>query len=214
MVLYIITFPNSKKYIGITNNIIRRKYQHKTYSKTQTTRLYNAIKKYGWENLIWKIIPMKNEKIAASKEIEYIKKYKTQNKLYGYNLNPGGDISRLGCKHTDETKKKIGLNSKSRVQGKNNPFYGKKHSIKTKKLISKNRKGKNAGINNHNFGKKASIASRLANRYAHSKFNENDIKNIKMKHTEGMTQTNIAKEYNVSLSTINRIVHNKVWYEM
>ena len=55
--LYIITFPNNKKYIGITTNFRARKNKHK-YRKDkkayQHLKLYRAINKYGFDNLIWK----------------------------------------------------------------------------------------------------------------------------------------------------------------
>ena len=43
-------------YIGITNNFNQRMFAHKSASKNNDYPLYNAIKKYGWDNLIKEIL--------------------------------------------------------------------------------------------------------------------------------------------------------------
>ena len=46
MYLYIATFPNDKKYIGITKNLNDRKRKHKFRAKRGDSEyLYNAIRK-------------------------------------------------------------------------------------------------------------------------------------------------------------------------
>lgn len=49
---------NGKIYIGSTQNLKRRIYQHKLESKNKhnSNRLYSDAKKYGWENFQWYII--------------------------------------------------------------------------------------------------------------------------------------------------------------
>ena len=56
--------------------------------------------------------------------------------------NPGG-FAMLGKKHSEETKRKIGLKSKGRK-----PMFGKRHSEETKMKISNSLKGKFPGEKN------------------------------------------------------------------
>lgn len=88
-VVYQITFPNNKKYIGFSSNIIRRWKGPSEYS-TQPL-ISRAIAKYGWENLIKEVIFVSDNKQAAlDKEAELIEKYNLLNFDYGYNMVPGG----------------------------------------------------------------------------------------------------------------------------
>jgi predicted GIY-YIG superfamily endonuclease len=49
MVIYKLTSPSGKIYIGKTRNFIKRCDQHKKKSETQCKYpLYNSIRKYGW----------------------------------------------------------------------------------------------------------------------------------------------------------------------
>lgn len=91
---------------------------------------YNAIQKYGWDNIEHEIVASHLTKDEACKmEISLIDKLSTYKNEYGYNMTLGGE----GFLHTDEQKK---ARSKA-MQGSNNHYYGKKHSEETKKLISK-----------------------------------------------------------------------------
>ena len=58
-IIYKANFPNGKCYIGQTKNELNtRIIQHKSDSKYNTTNIpfYNAIKKYGFDNIVWEII--------------------------------------------------------------------------------------------------------------------------------------------------------------
>ena len=130
-IVYMHICPNSKKYIGITKQSPEKRWKKGEGYKTQNL-FYRAIKKYKWEN-IKHIILFKNlsYEIACKKEIEYIKKYKTNNYNFGYNVSSGGKgnngviisekqkqiISKAlkgnkhakGYKHTEEECKKMSL---------------------------------------------------------------------------------------------------------
>lgn len=69
---------------------------------------YRAINKYGW-NCFQHDILFKNltEDEACKIEIELIAKFNTQNPLYGYNIQSGGNH----CLHTQESKNKMRLNN-------------------------------------------------------------------------------------------------------
>lgn len=67
--------------------------------------IYNAIQKYGWENIKHKILYehlTKDE--AEQKEIELISRYKSNKIKYGYNIDNGGNHQG---KMSEETKRKL-----------------------------------------------------------------------------------------------------------
>lgn len=88
--VYIHTSPNNKRYIGISKHPKDRwDYGH---GYKQNTYFWNAIKKYGWNNFKHEIVFVGlTENEAKHKEIMLIKKYKSNNRQYGYNHTIGGD---------------------------------------------------------------------------------------------------------------------------
>ena len=97
------TSPSSKVYIGVTNNINQR-WSGNGRKYKGSTRIHNAIKKYGWENFKHEILFSGLTKDNAyKKEKELIEKYKSTNPLYGYNLQSGG----ITGEHNQESKNKI-----------------------------------------------------------------------------------------------------------
>jgi len=149
--VYMHVCPNGKVYIGITMQMVERRWQKgKGYAYGNNPFFYNAIKKYGWEN-IKHIILFKNmnKKQAELKEVELIKKYKSSNRNFGYNLNKGGN----SCgKHSVEYKKKM-----SKIQKeiwKNDIERRRKQSERMKnRTLSDSTKEK---IRQANLGKKQS----------------------------------------------------------
>ena len=89
--IYMHVCPNNKRYIGITKQLPEKRWKKGDGYRTQE-HFKRAINKYGWEN-IQHIILFKNltKKEACNKEIELIKKYKSNNYKYGYNVSSGGD---------------------------------------------------------------------------------------------------------------------------
>jgi len=100
-------FPNGKKYIGITAQALKRRFDcGRGY---QTNPMKRAIKKYGWENVRHELLFNNLEKEDAyKKEIELIEKYNTTNIENGYNISAGGSGSN-GWKASNETKEKMRL---------------------------------------------------------------------------------------------------------
>ena len=81
---------NGKKYIGITRQNPKRRWQKGCgYDRTY---FGNAIKKYGWDGFTHEIVAEKrSEKDACELEIALIKYYKTNQREYGYNISAGGE---------------------------------------------------------------------------------------------------------------------------
>jgi len=159
-IVYKHIFPNDKIYIGITSQKPERRW-NKGKGYKNSTRIYNAIQKYGWENVKHEIL-YDNLTVdeAETKERELIKKYKSNDDKYGYNLETGGNLNK---EISEKTKKKIS----KRVSGKNNPMYGrsamlgKHHTEETKKILRKKMNSyevhqklseKNKGKNNPMYG--------------------------------------------------------------
>lgn len=90
--IYMLEFPNNKKYIGCTKS----RFNYRTGangSKYTATKIKEAITKYGWNNVKKTIIKDKlTYQEAKYYENFYITKYNTLDDLYGYNSKEGGDF--------------------------------------------------------------------------------------------------------------------------
>lgn len=122
--VYMHITPSNKRYIGITCKKTKYRWNNgKGYKNNK--HFYSAIIKYGWEN-IEHIILFENltKEEAEQKEIELIKKYSSNNREYGYNIENGGKcVGRV----SDETKNKLSIASKKLWADKD---YRKKQSLK------------------------------------------------------------------------------------
>jgi group I intron endonuclease len=155
MIIYsiykIVNQINGKVYIGFTSKEHHRFTTHQKVtknSKHSKRLLYFAVKKYGWENFEFTIIyqSLDEEYCLTTMEPFFINEYNSFNS--GYNMTKGGE-GRVGFKHSEETKYKIG----SRTRGTNlseehkqkisKSHIGIKPPAATRALMSKNRKGKN-----------------------------------------------------------------------
>lgn len=138
---------NHKKYIGITCQKPAQRWRNGKGYKIGAFK--NAIEKYGWNNFEHIVLyEHLSKEDACLKEIELIKKYKTMNKEFGYNMCEGGNLT-VGYHHTEESKNKMSEKRKGMYKGKNNPMYGRKPPIYGKHLtqehkrkISEAKKGK------------------------------------------------------------------------
>ena len=174
--IYMHIFPNGKRYIGITSKSPPSKRWGKNgrcYKKQP--RLWNAIQKYGWDNIVHRIV-LTNETYEYACRVEkcLIKHFQTRDKKHGYNLTDGGEGS-VGYVPTEETRKKIGDSVRGKLKGvpkseehkqnlskafmgrtpwnKNIPF-----SEQAKINMSKAHKGKYLGIENPNYNNHDAIA--------------------------------------------------------
>lgn len=129
---------NQKKYIGITHTTLYKRWGNNGsgYKNGRQSVFGRAIDKYGWDNfdhiVLFENLTMDE---ACKKEIEYIKKYNTQDPNYGYNIQPGGQLGNAGVKFSEESKQKM-----SDVK------RGKKLSEEHKRKISESCKGHKPGI--------------------------------------------------------------------
>lgn len=126
--VYIHTFPNGKKYVGVTcwKPELRWGANGCNYKNPY---MVNAIKKYGWNNITHEIVAKGLTVDQASQmEIELIEKYNSADKRHGYNISLGGVESKICSEQTKEKLRQANL--------------GKVMSEESKRKISEYQKGK------------------------------------------------------------------------
>lgn len=154
--------PNGKVYVGVTclKPIQRWKKDGSGYKRN--THFWGAIQRYGWDNFTHEILAENLTQEQAEKiEIEEIKKNKSTDKNFGYNISSGGCVNFP----TEETKLKISEankgrkwteEQKQRIAGRDKGRFvpiewrikmsiaqtGRKHSQEVKKKISEANKGR------------------------------------------------------------------------
>src|SRR5436190_3412409 len=126
-VIYKITSPTNKLYVGKTYDLRKRINCHKHCAKKGSNIiLHNSIRKYGWENHVLEVIEEVPDEQLNEREMFWIAELKTY--CYDYpgqmNMTKGGEGQRSTWMHKTEQRKK----QSERFTGKGNPFYGKNHS--------------------------------------------------------------------------------------
>ena len=136
----IINLVDGKLYIGSSVRLRQRKHHHFSdlgKDKHSNNHLQNAYNKYGKDNFKWEVIEYVefNEEKAVLKinllerEQYYLDLFKCYDDSLGYNILAIAG-SRLGDRHTKETKKRIGDFNR-----------GKKRTEEQIKLLSESHKG-------------------------------------------------------------------------
>lgn len=123
--IYKITSPSGKIYIGQSIDIENRQKMYRLMHCKYQTKIYNSIKKYGWENHFFEIIHECSQEELNELEKYYINLFNTFNNDIGLNLRSGGYRGALN----DDAKKRIGEAQK-----------GKTVSLETRNKISESNK--------------------------------------------------------------------------
>lgn len=135
----IINKVNGKYYVGSSNNIkVRWKNHIKTLNKNihKNPHLQSAWNKYGSDNFIFNIVELCSLENLTEIEQKYLD-IAHQNKQTNYNIGTFAENSFRGRKHTDVTKKIIGLKSKIRNKGRIVSTI-EREKIRKRKLIEYN----------------------------------------------------------------------------
>lgn len=209
MKIYIYSFINKingHRYIGKTNNIERRKREHKSLAYNEKIIghekdciWYKKIREYGFDNFNFEILEIANENNWAEREKYWIKYYNTY-KGAGYNMTPGGeDGSNLFLLDEEEAEEvRVLLKEKKLSQSK----IADKFNI-SETLVS----NINQGI-----------------RYVSDKYNYPIRKNYKngledygeliylLKNTI-LTFKEIAEKLNMGESTVKKINYGKIFHD-
>lgn len=194
---------NGKFYIGSTIDFDKRKYDHFRDLKNNNHHSYhlqNAFNKHGEQSFIFEAI----EKLEPNKG-----KLLEREQCWIDSLTPEYNICKiagscLGIKLSDETKQKMSEAQKGKhlseetkrkmsesKKGEKHPFYGKHLSEEAKQKLSEARKGENSPS---------------------AKLTWEKVNEMREKYKTGSyTLKQLAKEYEVSQSTIQQVMENRTW---
>lgn len=133
-VIYKITSPSGRVYVGKTKRLKIRIWEYRWRSKKRKSIIHDSIKGYGWEAHKLEVIEEISDELLNEREMFWIKELNTfyLDNENGMNMTRGGDGNVPSWKHNIERRKK---QSKA-FSGKNNPFYGKTHSEEYRKRKS------------------------------------------------------------------------------
>ena len=119
------TSPSGKVYVGITQQDPEIRW-HSGHGYKRQQRFYNAIKKYGWQNITHEIIASGlTKEQAEAEEVRLIALYHSTDRGYGYNTENGGNSPD---KVTDELR----MRHRELKLGALNPCYGRKQTLAQK----------------------------------------------------------------------------------
>lgn len=94
--VYIHTLPNGKRYVGITKQDVKDRWRS-GHGYKGNSRFYNAILKYGWENIKHEVLfDGLTQKEAYELEKQMVALNESNNPNYGYNQTEGGANMYLG----------------------------------------------------------------------------------------------------------------------
>jgi hypothetical protein len=130
---------SGKRYIGQSIcKLNRRKSSHKCscFTQKKKTILNDAIRSYGWDKFIWKVILTCENKELDYYETELIAAYKLTDRQYGYNEEGGGNRGkyRPSAKWSGEKNGMFG--KKCNSNQKRGLLLGHKWQRDNKKIVS------------------------------------------------------------------------------
>lgn len=141
---------NNKVYIGITGRKAELRWRkgigYRPKKTTHVAYFYNAILKYGWDSFDHEILYSSLTKEEAEiKEIALIYSYQSNVRVFGYNIDSGGNSRG---KLSEETKKKVSeswnINKEERSRRISEGKKGIKFTDEHRKNLSEAKKGKKA----------------------------------------------------------------------
>lgn len=92
--IYKISFPNGKVYIGQTKNVVLRVKDYLN-SDRENRFVTRAIKKYPQEEILFSILETCTQLELNEKEKSHIASFKSNDRVFGYNLTRGGNYEFL-----------------------------------------------------------------------------------------------------------------------
>jgi len=202
----IINNKNGHFYIGSSSNLEYRRKEHLKRLKSNkhhSRYLQNAWNKYGKECFDFEIIEeCENDKLLELEQF-YLDKLKPEYNICKFST------SRLGCKSSDETRKKLSILN----TGKNHPKFGTHHSLETRQKISASKIGK---LRSDELKEKLSLYHKKNGSFCGTKnpkvkLNIEIVKNIRELYSDSFSIRDLSIKFNVNFSTIERIVKRKTW---
>jgi group I intron endonuclease len=189
----LINLVNRKIYIGKTNSLANRWFQHKSMAKAEkNNRLYNVIRKYTYNAFIMEVLTAnENEEFIYEEETKYIQLFQSNTKEKGYNMGLGGEGNRE--KQVSEQTRK--LYSKRSKEHYNSEIAEKLRTAKKTPEARLNAFKVSRGSNN-----------------GRAKLDEQKVLFIRAIYKEGfLNQLEISKRYNIPTGTVNHIISRYTW---
>lgn len=227
--VYKITSPSEKVYIGSSIDVYNRLCSYKGYKCKTQTRLYNSIKKYGWDRHLFEIIDRCSVDELLQKELYYGTMYNVLDRHCGLNCRlPKSTDGYVYM--SQETKDKISASNAISQIGSNKGYYEsklkkltKEQVISIKEMLIQNKLTQKEIA--YLFGVSRKIISRIVTGKSYSsvgkyidmsirkkkyvKLTENDYDSVFVLIKSGMSQSAVAKKLCVNQSHISRILSNE-----
>lgn len=221
MGIYKITFPNNKIYIGLSNDIRRRMWEHNNEKKAKTPCDY-AIIKYGKVKEIEIIEFINDPSLLEERERYWIDYYKSNNKEIGYNLTEGGDATG----NYGENNYKAVFTNEEVLDIRRRRYFGERkidvynslysnHSFATFEKIW-------LGYGYPGIGEQYKVEAKTRQEYSSiansgennnkAKLNKEMVLDIRKRFDEGEAIRDIQKIYSfVSIESIRRVCKRQTW---
>lgn len=184
-VIYKITNPKDKIYIGCTIDFKRRLSEYRRLSIVGQVKLYNSLSKYGFNNHKFEIVEECSDDILHEREIYWIKYFNCIEE--GLNIRLGNRTGAL----MESTKQKISKALKGRkVTWESKGPKGYKY---TEEQLKKLKNGLKEYYKYNAAKPKPKIASPTI------------VEEIRTKFQSGTKRSDLSREYNVSWGTIKNI---------
>lgn len=141
-VIYKLTSPNGKVYIGRTKNFDERMEAHRYNAEIRKLdyKLYKSIRKYGWDTFQKEILCKVSHKQAPIVETQFIKAYDSV--IAGLNSKSDGFDGGNVFENRPEQLNEMKNNLSKIMTGNGNPMYGKSHSEEAKQKQREKAKGR------------------------------------------------------------------------
>lgn len=217
--IYIITSPTNKIYVGQSRNLVKRKSSYKNLGCKAQPKLYNSLKKYGWDAHIFEVImPLKKGTSLQQLRFweDFFIKFYTETGYTLLNIREWGGLdtatinkikrSRIGMKTgpmSNETRKKLSI-ARMGIAPWNK---GVPMSEAQKQLLSKVTVGRRFSEE-----KKRKHANDIAGeRNGFAKLNNIKVRIILHAIQFGETDESLGTVFSVSKNTINKIRNGRMW---
>jgi|ERR1035437_638815 group I intron endonuclease len=205
--IYKLTAPNGRNYVGQTYNLKNRFSQYKGMWCKGQPRLYNSLKKYGWERFTKEILECIPKELADEYEQHYISVFRCCE--IGLNLDSGGHANKIA---SESTRLKISLAAKGRPLTEKQKLHllkmqlankGKLHTKEHKLKMSAAMKGKKHGLMSEERKLKMSIAHKGKDNHQTGRHHTETTKLNMSRARKGKKLTDAAR-HNMSISQIGK----------
>ena len=134
--VYMHIAPNGKRYIGITSRKPEYRWSGGNGYKPNK-HFYNAILKYGWDNIEHCIMGENlSKEDACALEQELIARYDTTNQQKGFNRSIGGESGSLGVKKSQEAREKLSASRKGKPTWAKGKRFSQEHCEKISQALT------------------------------------------------------------------------------